>query len=131
MMHYQHPLVLILNITVIIILIFLILPNLLNKKEKIGVRLTFSTIFLVVIVNCIGNLIIFYFEKYDYLSLQFALMSIPFLFGPAIYFYVKEVTGATVRHIFPHLIISIIILVLGILYQFRGEVEKQLVIKEM
>lgn len=131
MMHYQHPLVLILNITVIIILILLILPNLLNKKEKIGVRLTFSTIFLVVIVNCIGNLIIFYFEKYNYLSIQFALMSIPFLFGPAIYFYVKEITGSTIRKVFPHLIVSIITLILGILYQFYSDAEKHVVINEM
>ena len=87
-MNYKDPVVLILNITVILVLILLILPTLLNKKEKMRVRISFSVIFLIVIVNCIGNLLIFYFENYHLLGLHFALMGVPFLFGPAIYFYV-------------------------------------------
>ena len=53
---YRDPWVLVLNITVIIILTLLIIPTLLNTKEKLGVRLSFSAIFMVVAVNCLANL---------------------------------------------------------------------------
>lgn len=116
MMNFKDPLVLILNIIVIFILIFLILPTLLNKREKIGIRVSFSIIFLVVIVNCISNLTIFYFENYNLLQYHFALMSIPFLFGPAIYFYVKEINGSRIKNILPHLLLPAAAFLIGFSY---------------
>jgi signal transduction histidine kinase len=130
-MNYKDPLVLILNITVIVVLILLILPTLLNKKEKIGIRISFSVIFLIVIVNCIGNLMIFYFENYRLFWLHFALMSVPFLFGPAIFFYIKEINGSKIKNLVPHLIIPGITFIIGILYNFLPQEEKIVIINEM
>ena len=130
-MNYKDPIVLILNITVILILILLILPTLLNKKEKFGIRISFSVIFLIVIVNCVGNLMIFYFENYKFLGLQFSLQFFPFLFGPAIYFYVKEINGFKVKNLGQHLIIPAIALFVGILYNFLSSEEKGLIIKQI
>lgn len=130
-MNYKDPLVLILNITVIFVLILLILPTLLNKREKMGVRISFSLIFFVVIVNCTSNLLIFYFEKYNMLGLHFIFYSIPFLFGPAIYYYVKGINDSEIKNLKPHLIIPIIILVFGIIYNFLPAIEKNKIIGEM
>jgi len=130
-MSYQDPLILILNITVIIILILLILPVLLNKKERIAVRISFSMIFLVVVVNCISNLIIFYFGNYEFLGLHFSLMFVPFLFGPAILYYVKGINGLQLKNILPHLIIPIIVIGIGIYYFFLNDTEKEKIINEM
>ena len=130
-MNYKDPLILILNITVILVLFLLILPTLLNKKEKLGVRISFSIIFFIVIVNCAGNLMIFYFENYKLMGLQFPLMLFPFLFGPAIYFYIKEINEAKVKNVLPHLIIPGIALLAGILYNFLPPEEKSTIIKQM
>ena len=130
-MNYKDPVVLILNITVILVLILLILPTLLNKKEKMRVRISFSVIFLIVIVNCTGNLLIFYFENYHLLGLHFALMGVPFLFGPAIYFYVKEINDTHVKNVVPHIIIPIIAFLGGILYNFCSPEEKISIMKQM
>ena len=130
-MNYKDPLVLILNLTVILVLFLLILPTLLNKKEKIGVRVSFSIIFFIVIVNCTGNLIIFYFENYSLLPLHFALMCIPFLFGPAIYFYIREINDSHITNLIPHLIIPFIALFGALLYNFWSPEEKNNVIKQM
>lgn len=130
-MNYKDPLVLILNITVILILILLIIPNLLNKKEKIGVRISFSIIFLIVIINCTGNLMIFYFENYQYLGIQFLLLFTPFLFGPAIYFYVKEINGSTIKKLIPHLIIPALVFGLGLLYNVLSDEHQIKIIKEI
>ncbi|WP_027377272.1 sensor histidine kinase [Kaistella palustris] len=130
-MNLDTPLVLILNITVIIILVVLILPTLLNKKERLSVRISFSVIFLVVIVNCAANLIIFHFENYELLGALFISMFIPFLFGPAVYFYAKCVNGESLKKVTPHFIIPGIAVVLGIFYSFLPQPEKIEIISQM
>ena len=71
--NFQDPWVLVLNITVIVILTLLIIPTLLNSREKLGVRLSFSAIFMIVAVNCLANLALFYSQDvafYDFLFMQ-------------------------------------------------------------
>ena len=80
---YRDTWVLVLNITVIIILTLLIIPTLLNTKEKLGVRLSFSAIFMVVAVNCLANLALFYSQDIAFFDFLFMQAFIPLLFGPA------------------------------------------------
>lgn len=44
-MYYKHPFILYLNITVSLILLLLVLPTLLNRREALKVRVAFSLIF--------------------------------------------------------------------------------------
>ena len=130
-MHYRDPAVLILNITVIVILSFLIIPTLFNHRERLMVRISYSIIFLVVIVNCISNLIIFYFEKYELLGFHFIFMFVPFLFGPAIYFYVMGFNGEINKKVWPHLIIPGIAFLYGLTYFFKPDGEKAQIISDI
>jgi signal transduction histidine kinase len=95
-MHYQHPFVLFLNISVCIILLFLALPSLLNRREALKIRLAFSLIFFTVIVNCTTNVLILLQENHGMVPLVFMAFFIPLLFGPAVYYYVKNLLGSTV-----------------------------------
>ncbi len=121
---YKDPMVLTLNITVIIILTLLILPSMLNTKEKIGVRLSFSAIFLIVIINCIANLIMFYFQDVGFFNLHFILMFIPFLFGPCIYFYVVFTNGGSIRNMWLHFIIPLLTILFAIYHILLPQAEK-------
>ena len=89
-MLYKEPFVLYLNISVCIILLFLALPSLLNRKEELKVRLAFFLIFFVVIATCVINLLVLYTENYRLVFLGYFVFFISLLFGPAIYYYVKN-----------------------------------------
>src|SRR5690606_127428 len=95
-MLYKHPFVVYLNISVCVILLFLALPSLLNRREALKIRLAFSLIFFTVIVNCTTNVLILLFGNYHMVPLVFMAFFIPLLFGPAVYYYVKNLLGGAV-----------------------------------
>lgn len=95
-MLYKEPFVLYLNISVCIILLFLALPSLLNRKEGLKVRLAFFLIFFIVISTCLINLLVLFTENYRLVYLGWINFVLPLSFGPAIYFYVKNLLGSRV-----------------------------------
>src|SRR5690606_24349481 len=92
-MLYKEPFVLYLNISVCLILLFLALPSLLNRREELKVRVAFSLIFFTVITNCTTNVAILLWENDRMVPIVFMLFFIPLLFGPSIYYYVKNLLG--------------------------------------
>lgn len=128
---YKDPLVLTLNVTVIIILTLLILPTMLSTKEKLGVRVSYSVIFLVVIINCIGNLILFYYQDVRFFDLHFLLLFIPFLFGPCIYFYIVLSNEGTVKNINYHFIIPVLIILFCFYHILLPDTKKAEIIQQV
>ncbi|WP_083852669.1 sensor histidine kinase [Pedobacter arcticus] len=96
-MLYKESFVLYLNVSVCLILFLLALPTLLNKREKLKVRLAYFTIFFVVILTCIINLFVIHADNYKLVSWLFIIFFIPLLFGPAIWYYVKSLLGYPVK----------------------------------
>lgn len=96
-MLYKEPFVIYLNISVCLILFLLALPTLLNKREKLKVRLAYFTVFFTVISTCIMNLFVIHFGNYKLVSILFIWFFIPLLFGPAIWYYVKSLLGYKVK----------------------------------
>ena len=128
---YRDPWVLVLNITVIIILTLLIIPTLLNTKEKLGVRLSFSAIFMVVAVNCLANLALFYSQDIAFFDFLFMQAFIPLLFGPAVYFYVILNNGSTVKKPWIHFMIPFLAIIYGIYQVQLTDAEKIQVFHEV
>lgn len=96
-MLYRETFVLYLNISVCIILLFLALPSLLNRREELKVRLAFFLIFFIVISTCLTNLAVIYAANYTMVFLGWLNFLLALSFGPAIYFYVKNLLGSQVR----------------------------------
>lgn len=96
-MLYQESFVVYLNISVCLILFLLALPTLLNKREKLNVRLAYFAVFAIVISTCIINLFIIHAGNFKLVSVLFASFFIPLLFGPAIWYYVKSLLGYKVK----------------------------------
>lgn len=118
-MLYKQPFVLYLNIIVSIILFLLLLPTLFNSREKLGIKITLSLIYFTVIETCFFNMMVLYFNIADWIFISFAMMSLPFAFGPAIYYYARFVNGNyTIKNLFFHLLISLVIFVSGISLHF-------------
>ena len=128
---YRDPWVLVLNITVIIILTLLIIPTLLNTKEKLGVRLSFSAIFMVVAVNCLANLALFYSQDIAFFDFLFMQAFIPLLFGPAVYFYVILNNGSTVKKPWIHFMIPFLAIIYGTYHVQLTDAEKIQVFHEV
>ena len=128
---YRDPWVLLLNLTVIFILILLIVPTLLNTKERLGVRLSFSAIFMIVAVNCMANLALFYTQDVAYFDFLFLQAFIPLLFGPAIYFYVLLNNGGEIKRPWIHFIIPFLAILYGIYHVQMDEGDKVRVFREV
>lgn len=96
-MLYKEPFVLYLNISVCFILLFLALPSLFNKKEELKVRLAFSFIFFIVMATCIVNLVVLHTENYRMAFLGYFVFFFSLLFGPAIYYYIRNLLGGKVK----------------------------------
>src|SRR5690606_23126243 len=129
--NFQDPWVLVLNITVIVILTLLIIPTLLNTKEKLGVRLSFSAILIIVAVNCMANLALFYTQDVAYFDFLFLQAFIPLLFGPAIYFYVLLNNGGAIKRPWIHFIIPFLAILYGIYHVQMEEGDKMRIFQEV
>lgn len=129
--NFQDPWVLVLNITVIVILTLLIIPTLLNTKEKLGVRLSFSAIFIIVAVNCLANLALFYTQDVAYFDFLFLQAFIPLLFGPAIYFYVLLNNGGAIKRPWIHFIIPFLAILYGVYHVQMDEGDKMRIFQEV
>ena len=129
--NFQDPWVLVLNITVIVILTLLIIPTLLNTKEKLGVRLSFSAIFIIVAVNCLANLALFYTQDVAYFDFLFLQAFIPLLFGPAIYFYVLLNNGGAIKRPWIHFIIPFLAILYGIYHVQMDGGDKMRIFQEV
>ncbi len=92
-MFYKEPFVIYLNISVCIILLFLALPSLLNRREELKVRVAFFLIFFIVIATCFTNLIVLYASDYTLVFLGWFIFFFSLSFGPVIYFYIKSLLG--------------------------------------
>lgn len=131
-MDYKHPFVLFLNVSVCAILLFLMLPSLLNKREVLKVRLAFSLIFFTVIVNCTTNVLILQLENYRMVPVVFMAFFIPLLFGPAVLYYVKSLLGSTVeKAIYLTIIPGVVSFIYGMLLAFADSVTKQDVLRQI
>ncbi len=131
-MIYREPFVLYLNISVCIILLFLTLPTLLNRKEELKVRLAFSSIFFVVIATCIGNLFSIYADNYRMAYIGYLIFFLSLSFGPIIYYYVKKLLGSEVsKSILFSLIPGILAVGYGIYLAFAEDTTQQVVFKQM
>lgn len=95
-MLYKEPFVLYLNISVCIILLFLALPSLLNRKEELKVRLAFFMIFFIVIATCLINVVVLHSANYSLMYLGWIVFFFSLSFGPAIYVYIKSLLGSKV-----------------------------------
>lgn len=96
-MLYKAPFIVNLNLSVCLILFLLALPTLLNRREEIKVRLAYFTIFFIVILTCIINLFVVHAGTPKLISVVFLTFFIPLLFGPAIFYYVKNLLAQTVK----------------------------------
>ena len=108
-MIYREPFALYLNISVCVILFYLTLPTLLNRKEGLKERLAFSSIFFVVIATCIGNLLSIYVDNYRMAYIGYLIFFFSLLFCPIIYYYVKkllrsEVSKSTLFSLIPDIL---------------------------
>lgn len=131
-MLYKDPVVLYLNITVCIILLLVVVPTLFNNKEKAGVKFTYGFIFFTVIITCINNLLVFYFENHRLLFLQFSMMSFPYFFGPCIYFYVRFINGdRPSKEIWFHAIPALIIFLSSIYFLFLDDDAKKVILQKI
>lgn len=125
-MLYKEPFVIYLNISVCLILFLLALPTLLNKREKLKVRLAYFLVFFTVIATCIINLFIIHAGNYKLVSLLFITFFVPLLFGPAIWFYVKSLLSYQVKKgVIFSLIPGIISFAYGIYLLFVTDAEAQ------
>lgn len=131
-MVYNEPFVLYLNISVYIILLFLTLPTLLNRKEGLKVRLAFSSIFFVVIATCVGNLLSIYADNYRLAYVGFLIFLLSLSFGPLIYYYVKALLGSKIsKGILLSLIPGILSVFYGIYLVFAEDEVKYAVFQQM
>ncbi len=131
-MLYKEPFVLYLNISVCIILLFLALPSLLNRREELKVRLAFSLIFFVVIATCLINLVVLHLENYRLVPLGYFAFFLPLLFGPLIYYYVKNLLGSNItKGFFISLIPGIASVAYGTYLAFADSAEQQKVFQQM
>lgn len=131
-MLYKEPFVLYLNVSVCIILLFLSLPSLLNRKEGLRIRLAFFLIFFIVIATCVLNLIVLFFGHYRQAFVGYFVFFISLLFGPAIYFYVKNLLGSQVeKWIFFSLIPGVLSVGYGTYLAFAGPGVQQEVFQKM
>jgi len=131
-MLYKEPFVIYLNISVCLILLFLALPSLLNKKEEKKLRVSFSLIFFTVIINCTSNVVILLWENVQMVPIVFNLFCIPLLFGPSVYFYVKTLLGYKVNNtLYFSLIPGIISFAYGVYLVLAGDKTKHLVLNEI
>ena len=131
-MFYKEPFVIYLNISVCIILLFLALPALLNRRESLKIRLAFALIFFTVIVNCTTNVLILLLENQQMVPLVFMAFFIPLLFGPAVYYYVKNLLGSPVgKGIYLSVIPGILSFGYGIYLAFADNSVKQQVLNQI
>jgi signal transduction histidine kinase len=131
-MLYKDSFVVYLNLSVCLILVLLVLPTLLNKREKLKVRLAYFTIFFTVIFTCILNLFVIYAENYKLISVVFITFFIPLLLGPAIFYYVKNLLGYQVKKdIIFSLIPGFVSLIYGVYLLFVSNSEAENVFREM
>lgn len=131
-MLYKESFVLYLNLSVCLILFLLALPTLLNKREKLKVRLAYFTVFFVVILTCIINLFVIHAENYKLIPVVFLTFFIPLLFGPAIFYYVKNLLGYPIKKgIFFSLIPGILSFAYGIYLLFVSNSEAEKVFRKM
>ena len=131
-MLYREPFVLYLNISVCVILLFLALTSLLNRRDALKIRLACSLIFLTVIVNCTTNVLILLLENYRMVPAVFMAFFIPLLFGPAVYYYVKNLLGSTVgKGIYITIIPGTASFCYGIFLAFANNATKQQVLKQI
>lgn len=131
-MLYKEPFVLYLNISVCIILLFLALPTLLNRREELKVRLAFFLIFFVVIETCLLNLVVLHWENYRLFFLGSIVRFLPFLFGPLIYYYIKNLLGSKVtKGFFISFLPGIVSAAHGISLAFEDSAKQQEAFQQM
>lgn len=131
-MLYREPFVLYLNISVCIILLFLMLPSLLNRREELKVRLAFSLIFFTVIANCTTNVLILLLENHHLVPVVFMAFFIPLLFGPAVFYYVKTLLGSSVgRGIYLTVLPGIASFCYGLYRAFADSLTKQQTLRKI
>lgn len=131
-MLYKEPFVLYLNISVCLILLFLALPSLLNKREELKVRVAFFLIFFVVIVICLINLAVLYSENYKLAFMGFYAFILPLLFGPIVYYYVVNLLGSKVsKAIYFSLIPGILSISYGVYLGFSNNMVQQKVFQKI
>jgi len=131
-MLYKQPFVPYLNISLCLVLLFLALPTLLNRKEDIKVRVSFFLIYFAVIVTCLLNLLIFFKDNYKltYFGYIFSFFSV--LFGPLIYYYIKNLLGSRVsKGILLTLIPGFISVGYGVYLIFTSDKEQQRIFNAM
>lgn len=105
--------VVLLNITVSSVLFFLMLPTVLNWREKIGIRICIAVIYFTVIFTCIFNLLLQYYKMHNLVFIGMPFMCFPFLFGPAIYYYVRFSNGDfRLNRLYLHFIPAVILLLI-------------------
>ncbi|MVZ60457.1 sensor histidine kinase [Sphingobacterium humi] len=122
-MLYKEPFVLYLNISVCLILLFLALPSLLNKREELKVRMAFAFVFFVVIATCLTNLLVLYPGNYRLVFLGYFVFFISLLFGPAIYYYVVNLlSGQVSKNIYFSLIPGIASVSYGLYLAFSDTI---------
>ncbi len=97
-MLHKEPFVLYLNISVCIILLFLALPSLLNRREEFKVRVAFFMIFFIVIATCLINLMVLHTGNFSLLYLGWIVFVFSLSFGPVIFIYVKSLLGSKVSN---------------------------------
>ena len=131
-MLYKQPFVPYLNISLCLVLLFLALPTLLNRKEDIKVRVSFFLIYFAVIVTCLLNLLIFFKDNYKltYFGYIFSFFSV--LFGPLIYYYIKNLLESRVsKGILLTLIPGFISVGYGVYLIFTSDKEQQRIFNAM
>lgn len=131
-MDYKHPFVLYLNLSVSVILLLLVLPTLLNKREALKVRIAFSLIFSTVIFTCIVNIFTLYLDNYKLLPAIFTGVFVPLLFGPLIFYYVKHLLGSTVtKGIYWSLLPGTLSFIYGVYLMFISDAQKAQVFQQV
>lgn len=130
-MLYKASFVLYLNVSVCLILFLLALPTLLNKREKLKVRLAYFVIFFTVIFTCVSNLFVVRSENYKLVPLIFITFFVPLLFGPSIFYYVKNLLGYKVKKaIFFSLIPGVVSFAYGVYLLFVSTAEAEKIYNE-
>ena len=131
-MLYKQPFVLYLNISVCLILLFLALPSLLNRREELKVRLAFFLVFFIVIATCLTNLAVLHADNYTMVSLGWFIFFFSLSFGPVLYFYIKSLLGHRVtKGILLSQIPGIAAVSYGLYLAFVSDVEQQRVFQQM
>lgn len=129
---YKEPFVLYLNLSIGMILLFMALPSLLNRKEDLKVRMAFALIFLSVIATMLTNVVILHLDNYRLGFVGFLVLFISLSFGPLIYYYIKNLLGSRVNKWFLLCLLpGSLSVTYGLHLAFAGDQQQQLVFAQI